>query len=150
MIGRVKREGHREVGPAAGPELLSRLASPAVLLRLEGAALLALSVLLYGMNGGSWLLFALLILAPDLSLLGYLAGPRTGAAAYNALHTYALPAALGAFGLLGGNPLLETLALIWFAHISFDRLVGYGLKYPSGFKHTHMGRLQEGSGMCRG
>src|ERR687890_228785 len=71
---------------------VARLLRPAVLLRVEGVALLALSVLLYWVNGESWLLFGALLLAPDLSILGYLAGPRVGAAIYNAFHTYAMPA----------------------------------------------------------
>lgn len=119
------------------PGLLG-LVQPAVMLRLEGAALLATSVMLYWVNGGSWLLFALLLLAPDLSTLGYLAGPRIGAAVYNVFHAYPLPAVLGAFGLLGGSSLALAAALIWFAHIGMDRLLGYGLKYPTGFKDTHL------------
>jgi hypothetical protein len=117
-----------------------KLALPPILLRLEGAIILALSVLLYGLNGANWLLFVLLFLVPDLSMLGYLSGPRTGAVSYNFLHTYVLPGLLTAFGLLTGSPLLVSLALVWFAHIGFDRMVGYGLKYPTGFFDTHMRR----------
>src|SRR5918997_6797260 len=105
------------------------------------AAVLLTSVMLYWASGGSWLLFALLLLVPDLSMLGYLAGPRAGAAVYNVFHAYPLPAVLGAFGLLGGSPLAVAVALVWFAHIGMDRLVGYGLKYPTEFKDTHLGRV---------
>ncbi len=115
------------------------LARPAAMLRIEGAALLVASVVLFWTNGGSWWLFALLLLAPDVSMLGYLADPRIGAAAYNALHSYPLPAGLGILGLLWGVPL--AVALVWLAHIGMDRLVGYGLRYPSGFKDTHLGRV---------
>lgn len=114
---------------------------PAVLLRVEGAVLLAGSVLLYRLNGGNWALFALLLLAPDVSALGYLAGPRVGAVVYNGFHSYPLPAVLAAVGLLSGSPGAVALALVWFAHIGMDRLLGYGLKYPSGFKDTHLGRV---------
>ena len=77
---------------------------PPVLLRVEGATLLILSVLLYGLNNaGGWLLFVLLFLVPDLSMLGYLAGRRRGAVAYNLFHTYALPGLLAVFGLLAGG-----------------------------------------------
>lgn len=117
------------------------LARPAAMLRAEGAALLAASVLLYWANGESWWLLALLLLAPDASLLGYLAGIRMGAAIYNAFHSYPLPAALGVFGLLWGAPLAVAVALVWLAHICIDRLVGYGLKYPTGSKDTHLGRV---------
>jgi hypothetical protein len=117
------------------------LARPAVMLRVEGATMLAGSVLLYWTGGGSWWLFALLLLAPDLSMLGYLAGPRVGAVAYNVFHSYPLPAALGFFGVLAGAPLAVTVALVWFAHIGMDRLLGYGLKYPTDFKGTHLQRV---------
>jgi hypothetical protein len=100
---------------------------PPVLLRIEGATLLALSALLYGLNRGSWLLFVLLFLVPDVSMLGYLAGGRVGAASYNLFHTYTAP------GLLAESPLVVSVALVWFAHIGFDRMVGFGLKYPTGF-----------------
>jgi hypothetical protein len=114
---------------------------PATLLRLEGAVVLVSSVLLYRHIGGNWLLFALLLLAPDLAALGYLAGTSAGSIAYNLVHTYALPAAVLAVGLLGGGPLAIALALIWFSHIGMDRLVGYGLKYATAFKDTHLGRV---------
>jgi len=117
-----------------------KLVLPPVLVRIEGAVVLLLSVLLYILNGESWLLFVLLFLAPDVSMLGYLSGPRTGAVSYNLFHTYVLPGLLAAFGLLTGSPLLVSLALVWFAHIGFDRMVGYGLKYPTGFSDTHLGR----------
>ena len=133
----ITREGR---GETRMPALLG-FSRPAVLLRAEGAALLLTSVMLYWVSGGSWLLFALLLLVPDLSMLGYLAGPRVGAPVYNVFHAYPLPAALGAFGLLGGSPLALAVALVWFAHIGMDRLVGYGLKYPTEFKDTHLGRV---------
>jgi Domain of unknown function (DUF4260) len=130
------RRGARD--GASGQFLLAR---PAAMLRVEGAAMLAASVLLYWMNGGSWWLFALLLLVPDVSMVGYLAGPRVGAAAYNVFHSYPLPAALGIFGLLAVSPFAVAVALVWFAHIGMDRLVGYGLKYPTGFKDTHLQRV---------
>jgi hypothetical protein len=131
----------REGGGETRMPALLGFSRPAVLLRAEGATLLLTSVLLYWMNGGSWLLFALLLLAPDLSMLGYLAGSRSGAAIYNVFHAYPLPAVLGAFGLLGGSPPAVAVALVWFAHIGMDRLVGYGLKYPTEAKDTHLGRV---------
>ena len=118
-----------------------RYSMPAILLRLEGLATLALSVLLYARNDGSWLLFAFLLLAPDLSALGYLAGTRAGATTYNIAHTYAMPAVLGAASLLGDSDLTVSLALIWTAHIGMDRTIGYGLKYPTDFKDTHLSRV---------
>jgi hypothetical protein len=119
-----------------------RLLGPATLLRVEGVALLVLSVLLYWVNGGSWLLFGVLLLAPDLSMLGYLAGPRVGAAIYNSFHAYAMPAVVGTLGMIFASPVAMAVALIWFAHIGLDRTVGYGLKYPTSFKDTHLQRVR--------
>ncbi len=118
-----------------------KLALPPVLVRTEGAVLLALSILLYGLTGESWLLFVVLFLVPDLSMLGYLGGPLIGAVSYNLFHTYAPAGLLAAFGLLSGNSLLLSVALVWFSHIGFDRMVGFGLKYPTGFFDTHLHRL---------
>ena len=134
----VDRGSEALVEAASGNILLAR---PAAMLRGEGAAMLAGSVFLYWMNGGSWWLFALLLLAPDVSMLGYLVGPRVGAALYNAFHSYPLPTALGIVGLLAGAPLVVSVALVWFAHIGMDRLMGYGLKYPTDFKDTHLQRV---------
>jgi len=115
--------------------------APHLLLRGEGAALLVATILLYSRTDTSWWLFAGLFLAPDLSFIGYFGGPRTGAAAYNAAHTTLAPALLGIGGLLLGQRLAVALALIWAAHIGFDRLLGYGLKYGAGFGFTHLGRI---------
>jgi hypothetical protein len=112
-----------------------------VLLRLEGLALLAIAALLYGREGQSWTLFAVLFLAPDLSFLGYLAGRRIGAAAYNAAHSTIGPLALAAAGVALAKPLVISVASIWLAHVGFDRALGYGLKYASGFSDTHLGRI---------
>jgi hypothetical protein len=112
-----------------------------VLLHAEGAVLLCFAVALYARTGAGWLLFALLLLAPDLSMLGYLAGTRVGAVVYNAVHAGVAPAVLLAAGALADRQLLLALALIWFAHIGMDRLAGYGLKYPTDFKDTHLGRV---------
>lgn len=114
---------------------------PRRLLHLEGLAVLVAAIALYFDAGYGWLLLVVLFLAPDLSMLGYLGGPRLGALAYDVVHTYALPLALGLAGVLAGTGLAVQLALIWAAHIGLDRLVGYGLKYPSGFKDTHLQRV---------
>lgn len=110
-------------------------------LRLEGIAAAALSAVFYARTGASWWLFAALWLTPDLSMLGYLAGPRWGARIYNAIHSYVTPATLAVSALLLGSTGLLPYALIWMNHIAVDRLLGYGLKYPSGFKFTHLSTL---------
>ncbi len=114
---------------------------PALLLRLEGAVLLVAAVLLYREPDASWLLFALLLFAPDLSMLGYLTGPRIGAIVYNIAHTTVLPSGLGVAGILGGSDLAVSLGLVSLAHIGLDRAIGYGLKYPDAFKATHLARV---------
>ncbi|MGR4872172.1 DUF4260 family protein [Variovorax sp. LARHSF232] len=112
-----------------------------LLLRAEGLALLALAAVVYARFGGEWSFFALTFLLPDLALLAYLAGPRAGAAAYNAAHSLLVPAALLALGLLADLGPAFDLGLIWTAHIGLDRALGFGLKYARGFAHTHLGQL---------
>ena len=114
---------------------------PLTLLRVEGIAVAVAAVALYAHGDHSWLLFALLILAPDLSMLGYLAGTRVGALVYDIVHTSAWPVALGAVGVLADSDSAVAVALIWLAHIGVDRALGYGLKYPTGFKDTHLQRV---------
>jgi hypothetical protein len=109
------------------------------LLRIEGAVALAAAVLAYRATGWTWWLFGGLFLLPDVSMAGYLANRTFGAALYNAGHTYVAPAALGLAGWGLGIPALFGPALIWAAHIGFDRLMGYGLKYETAFGATHLG-----------
>lgn len=110
-------------------------------LRMEGTAIGTLALIAYGTTGVSWWLFAALILVPDLAMVGYLAGPRVGALIYNLAHTYTVPIALAGAAMIAGLPLLLAVALVWIAHIGLDRMLGYGLKLPKGFKHTDLGTL---------
>ncbi|TML12125.1 MAG: DUF4260 family protein [Actinobacteria bacterium] len=114
---------------------------PGRLLRLEGLALFAGALIVYFDQGFGWLLLVVLVLVPDLSFAGYLAGPRAGSWIYNAAHTTLGPIALGAVGVLSNTDWCIQLALIWLAHIGLDRLLGYGLKYPTAFKDTHLSRV---------
>ncbi|CAN7311400.1 DUF4260 domain-containing protein [Mesorhizobium sp. LjNodule214] len=109
--------------------------------RLEWIAVAVVALVLYALAGASWWLFALLILAPDLSMLGYLAGPRVGAVAYNALHILIVPLPLALAGYVFANPIAIAVALTWITHIAVDRALGYGLKLSSGFRDTHLGRI---------
>ncbi len=111
------------------------------ILRLEGLAVCAAAAAAYAHAGGSWTWFALLFLVPDLSFSGYLAGPRVGAATYNLAHSHAGAFALAGAGYAIGAPLVSATGLIWIAHIGFDRCLGYGLKYPTSFNDTHLGRI---------
>lgn len=114
---------------------------PRVVLQLEAAAVLVAALVAYAAHGGGWGLFAALLLVPDLSLLAYLGSPRVGAWVYNAAHSHLGPALLAAAGLAAGRPLAVTIALVWIAHVALDRMLGYGLKYGTGFGHTHLGTL---------
>jgi hypothetical protein len=119
--------------------MLMRL--PRSLLRLEGLAVGSAALALYVHEDFGWLLFAVLLLAPDLSAVGYVAGPAVGAACYDAAHTSVLPIALGLVGILTDADLAVQLALIWLVHIGLDRALGYGLKYPTRFNDTHLQRV---------
>ncbi len=112
------------------------------LLRAEALAVLFGSVWTYSRWGSSWAQFTLCFLLPDLALLGYLAGARLGAVAYNLTHSYLGAFAMLAWGVQSAQPLATSLALIWIAHIGFDRALGFGLKYSVGFSYTHLGVLK--------
>ena len=112
--------------------------TPRPLLHLEGAAVFILSLFAYHWNHGSWPVFALLFLVPDVSMLGYLANTRIGAITYNAVHTYIGPLALAGYSFAYLRQSMLSLSFIWIAHIGFDRMLGYGLKYPTQFKDTHL------------
>ena len=118
------------------------LTKPSWLLRLEGGVIFALSIFFFHRSGGSWSMFALLFLTPDLFMLGYLANEKLGAALYNLVHTITGPGIVLAAGALSSQRAATALALIWAAHIGFDRLLGYGLKYPTRFKDTHLQRVR--------
>lgn len=111
------------------------------LLRVEALVALGAAVIAYRALGGTWGLFFAVFLVPDLSFAGYLMGPKAGAVAYNAMHSYAGPALLGALGVALAAPVLPQLALVWVAHVGFDRAMGYGLKAFSSFHDTHLGRI---------
>ena len=111
----------------------------AVLLRLEGLALFLAATTMFGLVHGHWWVYGVLFLSPDISLAFYLAGPRAGAVAYNALHSSIGALLLGLAGYMGGVVALGPIALIWLAHIGFDRAAGFGLKYANAFGDTHLG-----------
>ena len=113
--------------------------TPRLLLRLEGLVLLTAAIIGYHELHGSWWLFALLLLVPDVALAAYAAGPRIGAMGYNAFHSYLAPAVLAAIAYATRLPVLWPFCLIWFAHIGMDRAFGLGLKFPTAFRDTHLG-----------
>lgn len=123
------------------PEPMPSAREPIVsLLRLEGSTVLLLAIAMYASLGYGWILFGILLLLPDLSMLGYLSGPRIGALTYNFAHTYPVPFSLGVVGWITETQPVLAAALIWTAHIGLDRMLGYGLKLPT-FRDTHLGTI---------
>jgi hypothetical protein len=120
---------------------IMNITSPKVLLRVEGFVICAAAVTVYANLPYSWITFALLILAPDLSMLGFLVGKKTGTICYNLFHTYTVPILIFMPLLMFGYMDYVGLPLIWIAHIAFDRLLGYGIKYETAFKDTHLQRV---------
>lgn len=111
------------------------------LLHGEGLIVFALCIYFYASIEMGWILFALLLFAPDLSMFGYLVNRRIGAKFYNLFHTYIVSVGVTVFGYLFYMPIMFAVGLIWTAHIGLDRLFGYGLKYPTEFKDTHLQRV---------
>ena len=132
--------GSASAGAAAGPDG-TVTGTPRRWLRLEGAVLLAGSLIAYSATRQPWWLVPLTLLLPDLLMAGYLRSSRLGAQLYNIAHSTVLPAALTGLGWWQGKPLVAALALTWLAHVGLDRLLGYGLKYDDSFQHTHLGHL---------
>lgn len=114
-------------------------------IKLEEAAFFLTGLLAYSKLDLSWWLFLGLLFAPDISMLGYLAGPRLGALSYNLIHHRALALFLYFLGLSSTNPTLVLAGVILFAHSSLDRVFGYGLKYSDSFQNTHLGKIGKGA-----
>ena len=111
--------------------------------QVEGAAVFLAALVglwVVGLPFAVWVAFAI-FWAPDLVFGLYLLGPRIGGAAYNCVHIYGFGAAVLAAGLLGGWPWLAAAGALWMGHAGFDRMLGYGLKLPTGFQDTHLGRI---------
>lgn len=110
-------------------------------LRAEGVVAFAGGVAAWVALGAPWPWFAVLLLAPDISMLGYLRGPHPGAIAYNIAHNWATGAAVLGLGLALSLPALVHAGVLLVAHTGMDRALGYGLKYPTSFQDTHLGRI---------
>lgn len=110
-------------------------------LRLEGLAAFVAGLALFGASGGDWLFIVPLLLLPDISAAGYLAGPRVGAFTYNLVHNWVPGIVALGLGLWLSSPAIMIVAAALIAHVGMDRAVGYGLKLPSSFQDTHLGRM---------
>lgn len=109
------------------------------LLRMEELGQFLLAIYLYSHTEYAWWLFPVLLLAPDLSMLGYLVGPKLGATIYNIFHHKFIAISFLIAGYYTDHSVCVLIGLILFAHASMDRIFEYGLKFPNDFKHTHMG-----------
>ena len=110
-------------------------------IRTDAAAIAVLTLWAVSATHSSWTWFFALLLLPDLSMLGYVFGPRVGAATYNAGHLYVWPVGLLAAGLAYHAPFVTVAGLSWIAHIAVDNAVGYGLKLRTGFEYTALGPI---------
>ncbi|MFS0765450.1 DUF4260 domain-containing protein [Peribacillus phoenicis] len=110
-------------------------------LHIEGLMVFLAVIYIYSLYEFSWWIFLLLILSPDVSMLAYLINDRIGARVYNLFHTYILSIFTILLSIFLKSDALMLIGLIWTAHIGMDRLFGYGLKYTSSFKATHIQRL---------
>ncbi len=128
---------------SSSPLLGSVIGGPKTLLRLEGAVLFAASIAVFAGQGQQWWLYPALLLVPDVSMLGYLRNTRLGSIIYNFGHSYPVAALVFALGLILGSSITIAIGAIWFGHIGWDRMLGYGLKYGTSFKHTHLGDLDK-------
>ena len=117
------------------------MSDPVMTQRLGGAALFVAATVAWFVSGFGWLPYVLLLFAFDLSMLGYLAGPRVGAAIYNLGHGFLLPSLSAMAYLLTGVDWVLALTCLWFAHIGIDTALGYGLKFSTSFQLTHLGRI---------
>ncbi len=125
------------------PLVGSVVGAPKLVLRIEGAVLFVASIALFAIQGQAWWLYPALLLVPDVFMLGYLRNTKLGSITYNLGHSYPAAALVTAFGFILASPLTIAIGAIWFGHIGWDRMLGYGLKYGTSFKHTHLGDLEK-------
>ena len=111
------------------------------LLRAEGLLLFIAAFVLYWQFDFALVWFAVFLLAPDISMIGYLKDTKVGAFFYNLGHSMVIPLVMLIVAVLGNESSLFAAGLIWLAHIGMDRFFGYGLKLDSGFKDTHLGKI---------
>ncbi len=115
------------------------------LIKLEQIALFVFAIFLFSRTDYAWWWFLALILLPDISMLGYLSGPKIGSILYNTFHHQALAIIALCLGWQMEYDWLFLAGIILLGHSSMDRIFGYGLKYPDAFKHTHLGWIGKSS-----
>ncbi|MDX1462342.1 MAG: DUF4260 domain-containing protein [Marinirhabdus sp.] len=110
-------------------------------LKIEELGLFVLGICAFSTLPFAWWWFLVLLLTPDIGMLGYLVNNKVGAFTYNMFHHRAVAVAFIIFGYFYANEIILLIGVMLFSHIAFDRMFGYGLKYPSGFKDTHLGKI---------
>ena len=128
---------------SAKPLVGAVVGTPKLVLRIEGATLFAASIALFAAQNQAWWLYPALLLVPDIFMLGYLRNTRLGSIIYNLGHSYPLAAIVTVLGFALSSQVTIAIGAIWFGHIGWDRMFGYGLKYATSFKHTHLGDLEK-------
>jgi hypothetical protein len=116
------------------------------ILSVEELVMFVLGVYLFSLLPYQWWWFLVLLLTPDISMLGYLFGTKTGAISYNIFHHRGIAIALYLIGVYLEIPLCQLIGVILFSHAAMDRVFGYGLKYGKGFKYTHLGEIGDTHG----
>ena len=111
------------------------------IVRLEEFGIFLFSIYLFSTLNYQWWLFPLLLLVPDISMVGYLKDTKFGAFVYNFFHFRAFALILYVLGIYLSVPLVSLIGVILFAHSSLDRAFGYGLKFRDSFGHTHLGMI---------
>lgn len=116
------------------------------ILKIEELLMLIFGIYLFSLLEYQWWWFLVLILTPDIGMLGYLFGNKVGAFTYNIFHHKGIAIAVYLLGIYFELPLYQLVGVILFSHAAFDRVLGYGLKYEKGFKFTHLGEIGKANG----
>lgn len=132
---------HERTAAVARGDLHAVTGMPRGWLRVEGVAALAAGAAFYLHLGGQLLWLVPLLLAVDVSMAGYLAGPHPGALLYNLAHNWATGLVVLALAWWLGSPEVALFGAILVGHTGMDRSLGFGLKYPTAFADTHLGWL---------
>lgn len=113
------------------------------ILRLEELVQFIACAYIFSLLNFSWWWFAMLLLTPDIGILGYLINPKIGALTYNFLHNKIIALLFYGLGIYFSTDILKLIGVILYAHIAMDRTIGYGLKYSDAFEHTHLGTIKK-------
>lgn len=117
------------------------------LIKLEEFFMFGFSIFLFSKMDFAWWWYPVLLFTPDLSMIGYIINPQIGAWTYNFIHFKGVGLSVYVFGIAIANPVLQLAGIILFGHSSMDRVLGYGLKYPDSFQHTHLGMIGKKTGL---